>query len=55
VTDIQDLSSIPCEQAHYYRDTDCKTSRVSHAPTSVSTPLSSGNCKEERRKNQWIT
>ncbi|XP_075296175.1 inactive serine/threonine-protein kinase TEX14 [Opisthocomus hoazin] len=41
VTDIQDLSSIPCEQAHYYRDTDCKTSRVSHAPTSVSTPLSS--------------
>ncbi|KAM6192259.1 inactive serine/threonine-protein kinase TEX14 isoform 3-T3 [Sarcoramphus papa] len=41
VTDIQDLSSIPYEQENYYRDTDCKTPRVSHAPTSVSTPLSS--------------
>ncbi|NXT31065.1 TEX14 kinase, partial [Pelecanoides urinatrix] len=41
VTDIQDLSSIPCEQEGYYRDIDCKTPRVSHAPTSVSTPLSS--------------
>ncbi|KAM9272799.1 inactive serine/threonine-protein kinase TEX14 [Morus bassanus] len=41
VTDIQDLSSIPCEQENYYRDIDCKTPRASHAPTSVSTPLSS--------------
>ncbi|XP_009576451.1 PREDICTED: inactive serine/threonine-protein kinase TEX14, partial [Fulmarus glacialis] len=41
VTDIQDLSSIPYEQESYYRDIDCKTPRVSHAPTSVSTPLSS--------------
>uniref|UniRef100_A0A8B9M468 Testis expressed 14, intercellular bridge forming factor n=1 Tax=Accipiter nisus TaxID=211598 RepID=A0A8B9M468_9AVES len=41
VTDIQDLSSIPCEQENYYRDIDCETPRVSHAPTSVSTPLNS--------------
>ncbi|KAK4812226.1 hypothetical protein QYF61_011248, partial [Mycteria americana] len=41
VIDIQDLSSIPYEQENYYRDIDCKTPRVSHAPTSVSTPLSS--------------
>ncbi|KAM6118457.1 inactive serine/threonine-protein kinase TEX14 [Phoenicopterus ruber ruber] len=41
VTDIQDLSSIPCEQENYYRDIDCKTPRASHAPTSVSTPLGS--------------
>ncbi|XP_059685218.1 inactive serine/threonine-protein kinase TEX14 [Gavia stellata] len=41
VTDIQDLSSIPYEQENYYSDIDCKTPRVNHAPTSVSTPLSS--------------
>ncbi|XP_010286644.1 PREDICTED: inactive serine/threonine-protein kinase TEX14, partial [Phaethon lepturus] len=41
VADIQDLSSIPYEQENYYRNIDCKTPRVSHAPTSVSTPLSS--------------
>ncbi|NXJ89444.1 TEX14 kinase, partial [Corythaixoides concolor] len=41
VLDIQDLSSIPYEQEHYCRDVDCKTPRASHAPTSVSTPLSS--------------
>ncbi|XP_053941205.1 inactive serine/threonine-protein kinase TEX14 [Cuculus canorus] len=40
VTDIQDLSSIPCEKENYYGGVDCKTPRVSHAP-SVSTPLSS--------------
>ncbi|NXW85553.1 TEX14 kinase, partial [Alopecoenas beccarii] len=40
VTDIQDLSSIPYEQENYYRDTDCKTPRVSRTP-SVSTPLTS--------------
>ncbi|KAM6239344.1 inactive serine/threonine-protein kinase TEX14 [Spheniscus humboldti] len=41
VTDIQDLSSIPYEQENYCRDVDCKTPRVTHAPMSVSTPLSS--------------
>ncbi|XP_064022206.1 inactive serine/threonine-protein kinase TEX14 [Pogoniulus pusillus] len=41
VTDIQDLSSIHYEQENYYRELDCKTPRVSHAPTSVSTPLGS--------------
>ncbi|NXC42672.1 TEX14 kinase, partial [Penelope pileata] len=41
VTDIQDLSSIPCEEENYYKDINCKTPRVSHAPTSVSTPISS--------------
>ncbi|NXW61038.1 TEX14 kinase, partial [Eurystomus gularis] len=39
VTDIQDLSSIPYGEEIYSRDTDCKTPPVSHAPTSVSTPL----------------
>ncbi|KFP32409.1 Inactive serine/threonine-protein kinase TEX14, partial [Colius striatus] len=41
VADIQDLSSIPCEQEDYLRDIDCKTPRASHAPTNISTPLSS--------------
>ncbi|NXN08114.1 TEX14 kinase, partial [Indicator maculatus] len=41
VTDVQDLSSIHCEEENYYRDVDCKTPRVSHAPTSISTPLGS--------------
>ncbi|KAI6074414.1 Inactive serine/threonine-protein kinase TEX14 isoform X1 [Aix galericulata] len=41
VTDIQDLSSIPCEEENYYKNINCRTPRVSHAPTSVSTPLSS--------------
>ncbi|KFP38591.1 Inactive serine/threonine-protein kinase TEX14, partial [Chlamydotis macqueenii] len=41
VTDIQDLSSIPYEQENYHSDINCRTPRVSHAPTSVSTPLSS--------------
>ncbi|XP_074969743.1 inactive serine/threonine-protein kinase TEX14 [Phalacrocorax aristotelis] len=41
VTDIQDLSSIPYEQENYCGDIDCKTPRASHAPTSISTPLSS--------------
>ncbi|NXT61741.1 TEX14 kinase, partial [Chaetops frenatus] len=40
VADIQDLSSIPCEQ-NFQRGVECKTPRLSHAPTSVSTPLSS--------------
>ncbi|NXR07185.1 TEX14 kinase, partial [Semnornis frantzii] len=41
VTDIQDLSSIHCEQENYCRDLDCRTPRVSWAPTSISTPLGS--------------
>ncbi|KAM9370618.1 LOW QUALITY PROTEIN: inactive serine/threonine-protein kinase TEX14 [Phaethornis superciliosus] len=41
VIDIQDLSSIPCEQEMYSKDIDCKTPRASHAPTSISTPISS--------------
>ncbi|XP_030915672.1 inactive serine/threonine-protein kinase TEX14 [Geospiza fortis] len=40
VADIQDLSSIPCEQ-NFQRGMECKTPRLSHAPTSVSTPLGS--------------
>ncbi|NWV45894.1 TEX14 kinase, partial [Daphoenositta chrysoptera] len=40
VADIQDLSSIPCEQ-NFPRGVECKTPRLSHAPTSVSTPLGS--------------
>uniref|UniRef100_A0A8C3T8Z8 Inactive serine/threonine-protein kinase TEX14 n=1 Tax=Chelydra serpentina TaxID=8475 RepID=A0A8C3T8Z8_CHESE len=42
LTDIQDLSSISCEQENSCKDITCKTPRVSHAPTSVSTPLSPG-------------
>ncbi|XP_031447411.1 inactive serine/threonine-protein kinase TEX14 isoform X4 [Phasianus colchicus] len=41
MTDIQDLSSIPCEEEHYYKDINCKTPGVSHVPPSVSTPISS--------------
>ncbi|XP_068766158.1 inactive serine/threonine-protein kinase TEX14 [Struthio camelus] len=41
LTDIQDLSSISCEQESCSKDINCKTPRASHAPTSVSTPLSS--------------
>ncbi|XP_038184429.1 inactive serine/threonine-protein kinase TEX14 isoform X4 [Arvicola amphibius] len=40
LTDIQDLSSISCEQDSYFKETACKTPRLKHAPTSVSTPLS---------------
>ncbi|XP_072209472.1 inactive serine/threonine-protein kinase TEX14 [Excalfactoria chinensis] len=41
VTDIQDLSSIPCKEENYYRDISCKTPGVSRAPPCVSTPISS--------------
>uniref|UniRef100_A0A8C9G164 Testis expressed 14, intercellular bridge forming factor n=1 Tax=Pavo cristatus TaxID=9049 RepID=A0A8C9G164_PAVCR len=41
VTDIQDLSSIPCKEENCYKDADCRTPGVSHAPPSVSTPISS--------------
>ncbi|NXH52831.1 TEX14 kinase, partial [Rhabdornis inornatus] len=40
VADIQDLSSIPCEQ-NFQRAVECRTPRLSHAPSSVSTPLGS--------------
>ncbi|XP_065551194.1 inactive serine/threonine-protein kinase TEX14 [Lathamus discolor] len=41
VTDVHNLSNIPYVQDCCYRDVDCKTPRVSHAPRRFSTPLSS--------------
>ncbi|XP_075850547.1 inactive serine/threonine-protein kinase TEX14 [Microcebus murinus] len=43
LTDIQDLSSISCEQDSSFKETSCKTPKINHAPTSVSTPLSPGS------------
>ncbi|XP_036926083.1 inactive serine/threonine-protein kinase TEX14 [Sturnira hondurensis] len=43
LTDIQDLSSISCGQDGSFQEVSCKTPRVNHAPTSVSTPLSPGS------------
>ncbi|GAB1296631.1 Inactive serine/threonine-protein kinase TEX14 [Apodemus speciosus] len=40
LTDIQDLSSITCEQDGCVKGTSCKTPKLKHAPTSASTPLS---------------
>ncbi|XP_055476515.1 inactive serine/threonine-protein kinase TEX14 [Psammomys obesus] len=40
LTDIQDLSSITCEQDGYFKATSFKTPKLKHEPTSVSTPLS---------------
>ncbi|XP_023558938.1 inactive serine/threonine-protein kinase TEX14 [Octodon degus] len=40
LTDIQDLSSISYEPDGSFKETLCKTPKVSHAPTSASTPLS---------------
>ncbi|XP_050012863.1 inactive serine/threonine-protein kinase TEX14 [Alexandromys fortis] len=40
LTDIQDLSSISCEQDSCFKEASCRTPRLKHAPTSVSTPLS---------------
>uniref|UniRef100_A0A8C3UNI4 Inactive serine/threonine-protein kinase TEX14 n=1 Tax=Catharus ustulatus TaxID=91951 RepID=A0A8C3UNI4_CATUS len=51
VADIQDLSSIPCEQ-NFQRGVECKTPRLSHAPTSVSTPLGSGNAGRGKKDSQ---
>uniref|UniRef100_A0A672UV99 Inactive serine/threonine-protein kinase TEX14 n=1 Tax=Strigops habroptila TaxID=2489341 RepID=A0A672UV99_STRHB len=48
VTDIHNLSNIPYEQESCTRDVDCKTPRVSHAPRSFSTPLSSGNYRGKK-------
>uniref|UniRef100_A0A8B9J272 Inactive serine/threonine-protein kinase TEX14 n=1 Tax=Amazona collaria TaxID=241587 RepID=A0A8B9J272_9PSIT len=49
VTDIHNLSNIPYEQDCCCRDVDCKTPRLSHAPRSFSTPLSSGNSFEKHK------
>ncbi|XP_045692881.1 inactive serine/threonine-protein kinase TEX14 isoform X3 [Phyllostomus hastatus] len=43
LTDIQDLSSISCEQDGSFKEVSCKTPKINHAPTSVSTPLSPGS------------
>uniref|UniRef100_A0A8C7ERE8 Inactive serine/threonine-protein kinase TEX14 n=1 Tax=Neovison vison TaxID=452646 RepID=A0A8C7ERE8_NEOVI len=43
LTDIQDLSSISYEQGGSFKEVSCKTPRINHAPTSVSTPLSPGS------------
>ncbi|KAK1331317.1 hypothetical protein QTO34_009269 [Cnephaeus nilssonii] len=40
LTDIQDLSSISYEQDASFKEVSCKTPKINHAPTSVSTPLS---------------
>nr|KAF6301218.1 testis expressed 14, intercellular bridge forming factor [Pipistrellus kuhlii] len=39
LTDIQDLSSISYEQDASFKEVSCKTPKINHAPTSVSTPL----------------
>ncbi|XP_008055873.1 inactive serine/threonine-protein kinase TEX14 isoform X1 [Carlito syrichta] len=43
LTDIQDLSSISFEQDSSFKEASCKTPKINHAPTSVSTPLSPGS------------
>ncbi|XP_077826983.1 inactive serine/threonine-protein kinase TEX14 isoform X8 [Macaca mulatta] len=43
LTDIQDLSSISYEPDSSFKEASCKTPRINHAPTSVSTPLSPGS------------
>ncbi|XP_061246122.1 inactive serine/threonine-protein kinase TEX14 isoform X5 [Bos javanicus] len=43
LTDIQDLSSISCEHDGSFKEVSCKTPKINHAPTSVSTPLSPGS------------
>ncbi|XP_012581515.1 PREDICTED: inactive serine/threonine-protein kinase TEX14 [Condylura cristata] len=43
LTDIQDLSSISCEQDGSFKEISCKTPKIRHAPTNVSTPLSPGS------------
>ncbi|MBZ3889444.1 Inactive serine/threonine-protein kinase TEX14 [Sciurus carolinensis] len=43
LTDIQDLSSISCEQDNSFKKASCKTPKINHAPSSVSTPLSPGS------------
>ncbi|XP_023060391.1 inactive serine/threonine-protein kinase TEX14 isoform X2 [Piliocolobus tephrosceles] len=43
LTDIQDLSSISYEPDSSFKEVSCKTPKINHAPTSVSTPLSPGS------------
>uniref|UniRef100_A0A452G6E5 Inactive serine/threonine-protein kinase TEX14 n=1 Tax=Capra hircus TaxID=9925 RepID=A0A452G6E5_CAPHI len=43
LTDIQDLSSISYEHDNSFKEVSCKTPKINHAPTSVSTPLSPGS------------
>nr|XP_055242710.1 inactive serine/threonine-protein kinase TEX14 isoform X3 [Gorilla gorilla gorilla] len=43
LTDIQDLSSISYEPDSSFKEASCKTPKINHAPTSVSTPLSPGS------------
>ncbi|XP_063484538.1 inactive serine/threonine-protein kinase TEX14 isoform X2 [Symphalangus syndactylus] len=43
LTDIQDLSSISYESDSSFKEASCKTPKINHAPTSVSTPLSPGS------------
>ncbi|XP_045629471.1 inactive serine/threonine-protein kinase TEX14 [Ursus americanus] len=43
LTDIQDLSSISYGQDGSFKEASCKTPKINHAPTSVSTPLSPGS------------
>ncbi|XP_074175764.1 inactive serine/threonine-protein kinase TEX14 isoform X2 [Rhinolophus sinicus] len=43
LTDIQDLSSISYEQGGSFKEVSCKTPKINHGPTSVSTPLSPGS------------
>ncbi|XP_042639230.1 inactive serine/threonine-protein kinase TEX14 [Orycteropus afer afer] len=43
LTDIQDLSSISYEREGSFKEASCKTPKINHAPTSVSTPLSPGS------------
>ncbi|OWK14741.1 TEX14, partial [Cervus elaphus hippelaphus] len=43
LTDIQDLSSISYEHDSSFKEVSCKTPKINHAPTSVSTPLSPGS------------
>nr|XP_060502533.1 inactive serine/threonine-protein kinase TEX14 isoform X7 [Panthera onca] len=43
LTDIQDLSSISYERDGSFKEVSCKTPKINHAPTSVSTPLSPGS------------
>ncbi|XP_075797909.1 inactive serine/threonine-protein kinase TEX14 [Microtus pennsylvanicus] len=47
LTHIQDLSSISCEQDSCFKETSCKTPKLKHAPTSVSTPLSQGSVSSD--------
>ncbi|KAL4672935.1 hypothetical protein H8957_009069 [Semnopithecus entellus] len=43
LTDIQDLSSISYEPDSSFKEASCKTPKINHAPTSVSTPLRPGS------------